>query len=145
MATYESYQVVPIKERWININPTNGLISEAIENHDKLLFKQFGKYIDNELHNAAWYNVQKLIFNKKKVYFGNTRSFISNASLNSFQCCLTFSWIELQTLPRCFLIHVSIVIVWHFLYLVDLCSCLRFGLFMLLFTICCSFSFLFSL
>ena len=53
MATYESYQVVPIKERWININPTNDLISEAIENHDKLLFKQFGKYIDNELHNAA--------------------------------------------------------------------------------------------
>ena len=123
-------------------------ISEAIENHDKLLFKQFkksGKYIDNELHNAAWYKVQKLIFNKKKVYFENTRSFISNTSWNSFQCCLTFSWIELQTLFRCFLIRVSIVIVWHFLYLVDLCSCLRFGLFMLLFTINCSFSFLFSL
>ena len=46
------------------------------------------------------------------------------------QCCLTFSRIELQMLLRCCLIHVRIIIVIHFLYLLYLCPCLDLGLFM---------------
>ena len=33
------------------------------------------------------------------------------------QCCLIFSWIELQMLLRCCLIHLSIIIPRHFFYL----------------------------
>ena len=46
------------------------------------------------------------------------------------QCCLTFSWIELQMLLSCCLIHISIITVRHFLYLLNLCWCLHLGLFM---------------
>ena len=46
------------------------------------------------------------------------------------QCCLTFSWIELQMLLRCCLIHISIIILRHLLYLLYLCPCLDLGLFM---------------
>ena len=44
--------------------------------------------------------------------------------------CLTFSWIELEMLLRWFLIDKSIIILRHFLYLLDLCPCLDLGLFM---------------
>ena len=44
------------------------------------------------------------------------------------QCCLTFSWIELQMLLRCCLIPISIIILRHFLYLLWLCLCLDLGL-----------------
>ena len=47
------------------------------------------------------------------------------------QCCLTFSWIELQTFLRCCLVHISIIILGHFLNLLYLCSCLDLGLFIL--------------
>ena len=46
------------------------------------------------------------------------------------QCWLTFSWIELQTLLRCCLIHIIIIILRHVLYLLYLCPCLDLGLFM---------------
>ena len=46
------------------------------------------------------------------------------------QCCLTFSLTELQMLPRCCLLHKSIIILRHFLYLLYLCPCLEQGLFM---------------
>ena len=45
------------------------------------------------------------------------------------QCCLTFSWIELQMLLRCCLIHTIIVIMRHFLHLLHLCRCLGLDLF----------------
>ena len=60
------------------------------------------------------------------------------------QCCLTFSWIEAQMLLRCCLIHKSIIILWHFLYLLYLCPFLDLGLFMLYYVIYFSFSFSFS-
>ena len=44
------------------------------------------------------------------------------------QCCLTFSWIELQMLRRCCLLHVSIIILRQFLYLVYLRPCLGLAL-----------------
>ena len=46
------------------------------------------------------------------------------------QCCLTFSWIELQMLLRCCLIHITIIILRHILYLLYLCPCLDLDQFM---------------
>ena len=40
------------------------------------------------------------------------------------QCCLTFSWIQLQMLLRCCVIHITIIILRDILYLVYLCPCL---------------------
>ena len=45
------------------------------------------------------------------------------------QCCITFSWIELQLLLKCCLIHITTIIRRHILYLVCLCPCLGLGLF----------------
>ena len=50
--------------------------------------------------------------------------------LNKPQCCLTSSWIGLQMLLGCSLIHISIIIVRHFLYVLYLCPCLDLGLLM---------------
>ena len=47
-------------------------------------------------------------------------------------------------LLRCCLIHKSIIILWHFLYLLYLCPFLDLGLFMLYYVIYFSFSFSFS-
>ena len=34
------------------------------------------------------------------------------------QCCLTFSWFELQILLRCWLIHLKIIIMRHFIFII---------------------------
>ena len=47
------------------------------------------------------------------------------------QCCLTFSRNKLQTLLKCCLIEISIIILRHYLYLLYLCLCLDPGLVML--------------
>ena len=63
-------KVVPIKERRIKHNSLDWFDAE---NRDKLL-KKFEKsrlHIGKELYNAARYEVNKLIFNKKKDYFEN--------------------------------------------------------------------------
>ena len=49
------------------------------------------------------------------------------------QYCITFSWIQLKLLLRCCLIHNSIIILRHFLYLLYLCPCVDFGLLYFLF------------
>ena len=46
------------------------------------------------------------------------------------QCCLTVSWIEPGMLLRCCLIHISMIILRHVLYLLCLCPRLDLGLFM---------------
>ena len=46
------------------------------------------------------------------------------------QCCLTFPWIQLRMLLSCCLVHVSIIILRQFLYLLYLCLFLDLGLFM---------------
>ena len=46
------------------------------------------------------------------------------------QCCLTFSWIDLQMLLRCCLIHVSIILLRKILHLLYLPPWLNLGLFM---------------
>ena len=45
------------------------------------------------------------------------------------QCCLTFSWIELQMLLRCCLVHIAVIMLRHILYLVYLSPCPDLGLF----------------
>ena len=58
--------------------------------------------------------------------------FISNAFFaTQTQCCLTFSWIELQMLLRFSLIHIATMILRHIFYLVYLCPSLDESLFML--------------
>ena len=52
------------------------------------------------------------------------QSFFSTQS----QCCLMLSWIELQILLRCCLLHISVIVQRHFLHLLYLCSCLDIGL-----------------
>ena len=56
---------------------------------------------------------------------------------------LTFSWVELQILLRCCLVHISIIIPRHFLYLLYLCPCLDVNLFMFSLSDLFSFSSLF--
>ena len=72
-----------------------------------------------------------------RAFFYNQRYFSTQP-----QCCLTFSWIELQMLLRCCLIHITIIILRHILYSVYLCPCLGVGLFILFF---CALLFIFSL
>ena len=50
------------------------------------------------------------------------------------QCCLTFSWTELQMLLRCCLMHKNIIMLIHFLHLLYLCPCLDLGLVMIYFS-----------
>ena len=59
------------------------------------------------------------------------------------QCCLTFSWIKPQMLLRCCLVHISIIIMRHFLYFLYLYPCVDPGLFMS--CLCDPFFFLFSI
>ena len=58
------------------------------------------------------------------------------------QFCLPFSRIELQVLLRCCLIHVTIIILRHILYLLYLCPCLGLGLSM---SVLCDLFFIFSI
>ena len=77
-------------------------------------------------------NPGKVFFYFHKTY---SRFFYKQRFFNSG--CLTFSWIELQILLRCCLIHISIIIVRQFLYILDttfyyiytLCPWLDLGLF----------------
>ena len=63
---------------------------------------------------------------------GITRFFIGNAFFSTQpQRCLSFSWIELQIVLRGCLIHVTIIMPRHILYLVYVCLCLGLGLFVL--------------
>ena len=56
----------------------------------------------------------------------NTRFFYKERVFSiQTQCCLTFSWIKLQILLRSSLIHIAIIILRHFLYLLYLCPCLN--------------------
>ena len=58
------------------------------------------------------------------------------------QCCLAFSWIQLQTLLRSCLLHITIIVLRHILYLVQSCPWLDLVLFMLYL---CDLFFIFSL
>ena len=72
----------------------------------------------------------------------NIRFFKSNAFFKSTLVLLNFSWIELQMLLRCCLIHITIIILRNKLYLVYLCLCLDLGLFI---SYLCDLFFIFSL
>ena len=79
------------------------------------LFKKRNcKYFEYKKVNFIWYTLYKQRFFSAQP-----------------QCCLTFSWSEFQMLLRCCLIQTSIIMLWHFLYLLYLCPCQDLGLFML--------------
>ena len=62
----------------------------------------------------------------------NTRFFYEQHFFSTQpQCCLTFSWIELQVFLWCCLIYITIIMLRCILHLVYLCPCLGLGLFML--------------
>ena len=85
-------------------------------------------------HSAIFYAV--ICFNVFQ-YF--TRFFYKQRFFSAQpQCCLTFSWTELQMLLRCCLIHLIIIIWRYFLYLLYLCSFLDLGLYM---SYLCSFAY----
>ena len=80
------------------------------------------------------YNVYHICMHDEQCWAllpGYTLFFISNAFFSTqTQCCLTFSKTEVQILLRCCLMHISIIILRLFIYLLYLCSCLHLGLFM---------------
>ena len=62
----------------------------------------------------------------------NTRFFYKQRFFSAQpQCCLIFSWIELQMLLRCCIMHITIIILKYILYLEYLFWCLGLALFML--------------
>ena len=87
----------------------------------------------HELNTCKYFKTRRLyIFYSQPHKFSlsnHTPVFISPLFSTQSQCCLTFSCTELQVLLRCCLIHISIIILRHFLYLLYLCPCLVLGLF----------------
>ena len=94
-----------------------------------------------------WYGI-KVVFHKSSRVLLLTRKWVKMLFLWAFiyfykqhffstypQCCLTSSWIELQTLLRCCLINIDIIIPRHFLYLLYLCLRLDVGLLCLIYVI----------
>ena len=73
----------------------------------------------------TFFAVAVIISRRLHVFFYKQRFFSTQP-----QCCLTFSWIELQNWLKCCLIHINIIILRHF-YLLYLCPCLDLGLWML--------------
>ena len=69
----------------------------------------------------SWTNCGTKLF-----YKFHLRACLSNVFFSTQpQYCLTFSWIELQMLLRCCLMHINIILLRsYFLYLVYLCPCL---------------------
>ena len=77
------------------------------------------------LRSITWYSIQdtRFLFN---IHILFKQGFFSAHP----QCCLNFSWIELKMLRRCCLIHMSIIIMRHFLFLLYLYPFLVLHLFM---------------
>ena len=93
------------------------------------LFYMFASVFPKRIyfHFQAWH----IMTNNARHHYLATRFFYKQRFFSTQpQCCLTFSWIELQMLLRCCLIHISIIILRRFIYLLYLCPCLHLGLFM---------------
>ena len=79
------------------------------------------------LYNYNWHDVWD--FSRIVLYLHRLHAFFKQYFFPTQpECCLTFSLIEM--LLRCCLIHISIIIPKHFLYLLYLCLCLDVDLFM---------------
>ena len=73
---------------------------------------------------------------------GNTGFFYKQGFFSTQpQCCVICSWIELQMLLRCCLIHIITIVLRGILHVVYLCPCLDLGLFRSYF---CDLFFIFS-
>ena len=134
----------------VDCNPTIRFKWEFFEIYRKALFRKITIY-GTKFSAELWETKISRCFTKKwfqhrcfqaiLIFFWNTRFFYKQRFFLT-QCCLTFSWTELQKLLRCCLIHVYISILRHILYLVHLCPCLVQGLFM---PYLCDLFFIFSL
>ena len=74
--------------------------------------------VNNAIYWAMWYLTEHLRW--LLLFFFSTQP----------QCCLTFSWIEVQMLLKYCLIYITIIILKYIWYLVDLYPCLILDLFM---------------
>ena len=96
--------------------------------------------------NHGWYLLSHAIVSRGIKFFrifDIDAFFISKVFFSTQpQRCLTFSWIEFQMLLRCCLIHITIIILRHILYLFYLCPCLGLGL---LISYLCDLFFIFNL
>ena len=84
-----------------------------------ILLTSFAKVIGMS-NNIQWRNI--IAQTHKPPYFNYTLFLQATFFSTEPQCCLTFSWFELQMLLWCYLIHINIVIV-------CLCPFLGLGLF----------------
>ena len=90
------------------------------------------KYFSKKIKKCTNWYLSKVIPKPDNVYpKPHTRFFYKQPFFSTQpQCCLPFSWIELQVLLRCCLIHKSLITLKRFLYFLCLCPCLDLGLFM---------------
>ena len=91
-----------------------------------ILLTSFAKVIGMS-NNIQWKNI--IAQTHKAPCFNYTFFLQATFFSTEPQCCLTFSWFELQLLLRCYLIHTNIVILRYFLYLLCLCPFLGLDLF----------------
>ena len=100
---------------------------EMIHNQHSVAKLSFSKYTAKKVK----FSIKDLVTFTEEILNGKLNFFVQRYTLFSFQpqCCITFSWIELQLLLKCCLIHITPIIRRHILYLVCLCPCLGLGLF----------------
>ena len=82
------------------------------------------KYLQNSLYKDTYFAMGGILCDdimskrskiwKSPIIWYYTFFFISTAFPTRPQCCLAFSWTELQMLLRCYLIHITIII--HFIF-----------------------------
>ena len=72
-----------------------------------------------------WTQLKLMQIRSNTLFFYRQRFFSTQ-----HQCCLAFSWIELQMLLRHCLMYMTTIIPRHVVYLVYLCPCLGLSLFM---------------
>ena len=103
----------------------SNLLSQTQNNHIKLKWSHLchkNRSHDSQLSFDILFCRHAAYISWSNLSYTNT-FFISNIFSTQPQCCLTFSWIELQMLLRCCLIHITIIILRHILYLVYLSPC----------------------
>ena len=119
-----------VRHRWINVETT--LCMSTLEFGRKLVKIKRQKICLLNKKNQCKIDKQRY-WRRRKFYLCRYTCFLISSECFSTQpqCCLTFSWIELQMLLRWRLIQISIIILRHFLHhLLYLSQCLDLGLFM---------------
>ena len=116
----------PVKERVFFAYSTHSYYCSKRSGIDAFILASF-----NGIKNCS--HVEKIISSASSLSVYKLHAFFINNAFFSTQphCCLTSLLLELQMLRRCCLIHISIIILRHFLYLLYLWPHIYLGLFML--------------